>query len=334
MHLWFWALTTLPAMPSFEQSQSCPININFSTGTLTHWQAYTGNNKDGNGPDAIKLVYDSNASTPFGTIGAATLPEYNLPGVSGVRVITTQATDPFGRFPMIPTINGYAYHYAILLGSTSVSRRQPNGPNDQPGTGTPANNGPLGGYIRGISYQINVPPGPSTLPYTMTYAYAMVLENGTHASLDQPMARAIGNGPGQWILPKLNAYPQSCTQSPGQRTIPAGRLDKRLDGSDIRSDPLSRATGIANLRSGQLRTGWSFRLCLLRPQRCLRRIANERRYPCLRQQRREVFDPIAGQRILCLVGPRRLDHQPRQQRKRHRRHHRTAARMDRRPSAE
>jgi gliding motility-associated-like protein len=30
----------------------------------------------------------------------------------------------------------------------------------------------------------------------MTYAYAMVLENGTHASLDQPMARAIISTPG------------------------------------------------------------------------------------------------------------------------------------------
>jgi len=195
MHLWFWVFTTLPALPSFEQSQSCPVNINFSTGSLTHWQAYTGNNKYGNGPDAIKAIYDSSSPAPFGTIGASTLPEYNLPGVSGVRVITSQATDPFGGFPMIPTINGYAYHYAILLGSTSVSRRQANGPNDQPGTGTQVNTGPPGGYIRGISYHVNVPPGPSTLPYTMTYAYAMVLENGAHASLDQPMARAIVSTP-------------------------------------------------------------------------------------------------------------------------------------------
>ena len=65
-------------------------------------------------------------------------------------------------------------------------------PNGQSNTQT---SGPQGGYVRGISYLINVPPGPSTLPYTMTYAYAMVLENGTHASLDQPMARAIVSTP-------------------------------------------------------------------------------------------------------------------------------------------
>ncbi|MEJ0082107.1 MAG: hypothetical protein WDM78_14460 [Puia sp.] len=37
-----------------------------------------------------------------------------------------------------------------------------------------------------VSYGIHVPPGPSTEPYTMTYAYAMVLENGTHMSSQQP----------------------------------------------------------------------------------------------------------------------------------------------------
>ncbi|HXO76675.1 MAG TPA: hypothetical protein VN824_15590, partial [Puia sp.] len=180
-----------------EQTQSCPININFSDGTLTHWNAYTGNNKGGNGADAIKVVYDSSQSFSYGTIGAIALPEYNLPGVSGIRVITNQGTDPFGNFETIPTINGYAYHYSILLGSTSVAQRQPgdqtNDPNNPPNN---PSNGPQGGYVRGISYHINVPAGPSTLPYTMTYAYAMVLENGTHASLDQPMARAIVSTPG------------------------------------------------------------------------------------------------------------------------------------------
>ena len=196
MHLWFGVLMTIPALPSFEQSQSCPVNINFSSGTLTHWQAYTGNNKDGNGPTAIKVIYDSSQPAPGGTIGVSALPEYNLPGVDGVQVITRPGTDPFGGFPMIPTINGYAYHYSILLGSTSVSRRQANNPGDQPvAPGAPAGIGPLGGYIRGIRYQINVPPGSPSDPYTMTYAYAMVLENGAHASLDQPMSRAIISTP-------------------------------------------------------------------------------------------------------------------------------------------
>ena len=199
MKLCLVVLATIPALSSAEQTQSCPININFSDGNLTHWKAYTGNNKDGNGPDAIKVVYDSNQSVPYGTIGAVAIPEYNLPGVSGIRVITNQGTDPFGNFQTIPTINGYAYHYSILLGSTSIAQRQPSDQSNDPSNNPPNDpsaNGPLGGYVRGISYLVKVPPGPSTVPYTMTYAYAMVLENGTHASLDQPMARAIISTPG------------------------------------------------------------------------------------------------------------------------------------------
>src|SRR6185312_6468145 len=66
----FWSvvLATLAALPSAEQMQSCPININFSGANLTHWQAYTGNNKAGNGPGAILSVYDSNFAYPNGTI--------------------------------------------------------------------------------------------------------------------------------------------------------------------------------------------------------------------------------------------------------------------------
>jgi hypothetical protein len=150
------------------------VNINFASGDLTHWYAYTGNNRDGNGPGAIKQKYDSINNAPSGTRGAKTLPEFNLNSVRGVQVITTQGTDPFGGFPTIPTINGYAYHYSILLGSTAVSRGNFNG-------------GAPGGYIRGVSYKILVPPGPATEPYTMTYAYAMVLENGTHISSQQPL---------------------------------------------------------------------------------------------------------------------------------------------------
>ena len=170
-----------------------PININFSDGTLTHWEAYTGNNMGGNGPGAIKVMYNSNQPAPAGTIGAVALPEYNLPGVNGIRVITNQGTDVFGGFQTIPTINGYAYQYSVLLGSTSVSNHQTSEPpNGQSNTQT---SGPQGGYVRGMSYLIDVPPGPSTLPNTMTYAYAMVLEDGTHASEDQPMARAIVSTP-------------------------------------------------------------------------------------------------------------------------------------------
>jgi hypothetical protein len=160
---------------SFSQSQTCPVNINFASGDLTHWYAYTGNNERGNGQTAIMQRYDSTSLAPSGTIGAKTEPEYNLGGVRGIQVLTARGgIDMFGGFQTIPTINGYSYNYSILLGSTSITRGNANG------TGG-------GGYIRGVSYNINVPPGPATVPYTMTYAYAMVLENGTHISSEQPL---------------------------------------------------------------------------------------------------------------------------------------------------
>ena len=204
MHLWLAIVATTPALSSVEQAQSCPVNINFSEGTLTHWQAYTGNNKSGNGPTAIIVVYDSSESTPGGTIGATNLPEYDLPSRTGISVITSQGTDAFGGFQTIPTINGYTYNWSILLGSTAVSQQQPSEPGSQTTVGSAGNT--QGGYVRGISYLINVPPGPSTLPYTMTYAYAMVLENGTHASAEQPMARAILSTPGGVIACASPAY--------------------------------------------------------------------------------------------------------------------------------
>ena len=159
---------------SFSQTQTCPININFATGDLTHWYAYTGNNANGNGESAIKRIYDSTDNAPGGTIGVSRILEYALPSRPGIQVITIRTTDIFGGFPTIPTLNGYNYNYSILLGSTAITRGSAN-------NGTAA-----GGYVRGVSYGIHVPPGPATEPYTMTYAYAMVLENGTHMSSQQP----------------------------------------------------------------------------------------------------------------------------------------------------
>jgi len=182
-------LTGISSLSSAGQAQSCPANLNFSDGNLTHWKAYTGNNKDGNGPGAIMLTYDYSQSA-----GASAISEYNLPSVNGISMVTSQGTDPFGDFPTIPTINGYAYHYVVLLGSTSIAQRQQNDQSN--GQQNQTNNGPQGGYVRGISYLISVPTGPSTLPYTVTYAYAMVLENGTHTSENQPLARAIVSTPG------------------------------------------------------------------------------------------------------------------------------------------
>ncbi|MEJ0080482.1 MAG: hypothetical protein WDM78_05895 [Puia sp.] len=66
--------------------------------------------------------------------------------VLGIQVLTTSTIDPFGGFSTIPTINGYNYGYSIKLGSTSITRGA--GPNNLGG----------GGYVRGVSYKIHVPP--------------------------------------------------------------------------------------------------------------------------------------------------------------------------------
>ncbi len=92
---------------SFPQAQTCPVNINFVTGDLTHWFAYTGNNRNGyTGPNALLQDYDSTIVGPRGTIGTKSIIEYLLPSYQGIQVLTTNRTDPFGLFPTIPTING------------------------------------------------------------------------------------------------------------------------------------------------------------------------------------------------------------------------------------
>jgi hypothetical protein len=188
------ALFLLVCLRSFPQAQTCPVNINYASGDLTHWYAYTGNNQNGNGPDAIKKIYDSTQATPYGTSGAKTIQEYNLPSVLGIRVLTYNTIDPFGGFSTLPVINGYSYNYSILLGSTAITR------------GNSLNGSGGGGYIRGVSYNISVPPGPATEPYTMTYAYAMVLENGTHISSEQPLISATLTTPAGVILCASPSY--------------------------------------------------------------------------------------------------------------------------------
>ncbi len=102
-----------------------------------------------------------------GTINAQAIQEYQLPSVTGIQVVSSSTHDPFGGFATLPKINGYQYTNSLKLGSTSITHSASGG-------------GSAGGYVRGVSMLINVPPGPTTVPYTMTYAYAMVLENGTH----------------------------------------------------------------------------------------------------------------------------------------------------------
>ncbi len=171
-----WLFTFgLMAISLFAQNEACPININFSTKDLTHWAAYTGNNANGNGPTAIMQKYDTSVAAPVGTIGNKGINEYTF-STPGIQVLTQNSTDPFGGFATIPTINGFNYGYSIMLGSTTITTGN--------GTGT------KGGLIRGISYVINVPAGSPSAPYTMTYAYAMVLESAPHLTSQVPLFSA------------------------------------------------------------------------------------------------------------------------------------------------
>ena len=180
-------LCVLVSIPVLAQIQACPANDNFSMGTITHWSAYTGNNRvrgsntTGEGDlGSLETLYDTTGNlgtNPLGTNGVGAINEYGLGSPDGIQVLTSSTIDPFGFFQTIPNINGYQYAAAVKLGSTTISE----GPQ-----------GSDGGYVRGISYTISVPTNPAnpSQPYTMTYAYAMVLENGTHPSDEQPLFSA------------------------------------------------------------------------------------------------------------------------------------------------
>ncbi|HVT86085.1 MAG TPA: gliding motility-associated C-terminal domain-containing protein [Chitinophagaceae bacterium] len=158
------------AFPSFSQLQSCPMNFNFSNGDISSWSAKTG------------LVNGPGQGYPAPNTGVTNLPEYSI-STTGIQVITTSYSDQYGGFPTIPVINGYSYGYSVKLGSNSTSwDLHGNVPNP-------------GGFTRSVTYSINVPAGPASVPYTMTYAYAMVLENGTHNSNEQPLFKATLNTP-------------------------------------------------------------------------------------------------------------------------------------------
>jgi gliding motility-associated-like protein len=163
---WTTVLMAIFMLPCFSQNQACPANINFAAGDISSWAAKTG------------LVNGSAQNYPAPNAGVTAIPEFTI-GATGIQVLTSNSNDLYGNFPVIPTINGYAYGYSVKIGSPATSfDLHSTSPNP-------------GGFTRGITYTINVPAGPITVPYTMTYAYAMVLENGTHNSNEQPLFKAI-----------------------------------------------------------------------------------------------------------------------------------------------
>jgi gliding motility-associated-like protein len=194
--------TALCMFPALGQDQTCPLNINFSSGDISNWSAKTG------------LVGGSVTSYPAPNAGRSSIPEYSIT-TTGIKVNTTGGTDKYGSFPIIPTINGYSYGYSIKIGSDATS------------WDLHSNTASPGGFTRSVTYSINVPAGPATVPYTMTYAYAMVLENGTHNSNQQPLFKATLNAGGSIIscaspsyyLPTLNDAVGGNDQTPTGATL-------------------------------------------------------------------------------------------------------------------
>src|SRR5688572_18525060 len=108
------------AFRGYTQTQTCPINISFGSGDLSYWSVTTG------------LMGGATQNYPTPNSGLTTVPEYSI-GNTGIQVITSSTTDPFGFFPTVPSINGYAYNYSIMLGSTATSRALGAGPGRNPG---------------------------------------------------------------------------------------------------------------------------------------------------------------------------------------------------------
>lgn len=156
-------------IPVFSQDQACPVNINFSSRDLSNWVAQTG------------LVNGASRTYPVPNTGLSIVPEYGLL-TTGIQVLSNAGVDKYGSFPTVPTINGYSYNYSIKLGSDATSWDLGSGDRNP------------GGFTRAVTYTVNVPAGSTADPYTMTYAYALVLENGTHNSNQQPLFKATVRG--------------------------------------------------------------------------------------------------------------------------------------------
>lgn len=231
-------IMVITVFPAFSQMQQCPVNIGFSSGDISFWSAQTGLRGGG-------VVEDY----PAPNTGVSTIPEYNLSN-TGIQVIRTPTRDSYGGFSTVPTINGYTYPYSVKLGSTATSWDL------QSTTSNP------GGFRRSITYEIQVPPGPADVPYTMTYAYALVLENGTHNSDQQPMFKAtlstrdgvITCASPEYYLPTLN----DAGGRPGGLT--GATLDSAAalaDGFTLSSIPFLSHAGVMNNNGTWLYDVWT-----------------------------------------------------------------------------
>jgi hypothetical protein len=111
-HRWFWNYLSLLCFIAIGEcagtavyAQSCPVNIDFETGTFANWTCYVGR---------TSVVGDKNVISLSNSFGP----------VSGHHTMyggNTSQLDPFGGFPVLcPNGSGHS----IRLGSTEAGARQ------------------------------------------------------------------------------------------------------------------------------------------------------------------------------------------------------------------
>ncbi len=131
----------LMSITSKLYAQACPENIGFENGNFQNWKLYTGTTTN---VDDKNFVYTN---------------EVNGPVKDRHTIITDKkATDPHGRFPIIPSGGG---NFSVKIGDEGS-----------------------GAQSEGISYLINVPNDRPE--FTLTYQYAIVLEDPSHRAAEQP----------------------------------------------------------------------------------------------------------------------------------------------------
>ncbi|MBN8663308.1 MAG: gliding motility-associated C-terminal domain-containing protein [Chitinophagales bacterium] len=168
-----YVVTTLFFLSVFQIRgfSQCAENLTFNYNNLSYWSLYLGTY---NGARATNPI-NSSFNTPPATITSM----QSLNEASSTEKAITifrnqgaaQSTDPIATaIKTVPNINGYQYDYSIKLGSSLTGKR-----------------------LRKMAYRVNVPSGSQA--YTITYAYALVLQDPGHAWDQQPRFTATVRDP-------------------------------------------------------------------------------------------------------------------------------------------
>lgn len=166
---------------SQKSNAQCPNNINFGNNNLSNWfwslEYYGGATVANttyplhkyNGPPAgaTTQTYQMERLSTNGTVSTTDTAIRIIP-YTGTNIY--DLTAPANTLKVVPNINGYQYSYSVKLGNKVTQNK-----------------------VRKISYSIDVPIGVTN--YNITYAYALVLQDGTHPWDQQPRFIATVRNP-------------------------------------------------------------------------------------------------------------------------------------------